>query len=187
MRLLKRGDIDNRDCIEIDNDKKVDNLGNQYITFRPSINLGDESNILEEITGKQSISELNQMEKENLIQILQELKLDFPNLLEQLASKKIMEFSTGQQKRLALSKLFYRINDGASVIIVDEPVGNVEDKLIREQLELITKYAKNKNTMLLLTTHRLDLAEDLATKRYNINKNGVLEQIPVRQNEEMEH
>lgn len=187
LRLLKRGDIDNRDCIEIDNDKKVDNLGNQYITFRPSINLGDESNILEEITGKQSISELNQMEKENLIQILQELKLDFPNLLEQLASKKIMEFSTGQQKRLALSKLFYRINDGASVIIVDEPVGNVEDKLIREQLELITKYAKNKNTMLLLTTHRLDLAEDLATKRYNINKNGVLEQIPVRQNEEREH
>lgn len=92
-----------------------------------------------------------------------------------------MEFSTGQQRRLALSKLFYRIDDGTSVIIVDEPVGNVEDKLIREQLEMIRKYAKDKNVMLLLTTHRLDLAEDLAIKRYHI-KNGVLEQVPVKEN-----
>lgn len=187
LRLLKRGDINNRNCIEIDNNKKVDNLGNEYISFRPSINLGDESNILEEITGKQSISDLNQMEKENLTKILQELKLDFPDLLEQLASRKIMEFSTGEQRRLALSKLLYRINDGTSVIIVDEPVGNVEDKLIREQLEMIIKYAKNKNVMLLLTTHRLELAEDLATKRYNINKEGVLEQSPVIEKEEREH
>lgn len=187
LRLLKRGDINNRNCIEIDNNKKVDNLGNEYISFRPSINLGDESNILEEITGKQSISDLNQMEKENLTKILQELKLDFPDLLEQLASRKIMEFSTGEQRRLALSKLLYRINDGTSVIIVDEPVGNVEDKLIREQLEMIIKYAKNRNAMLLLTTHRLELAKDLATKRYNINKEGVLEQIPVIEKEEREH
>lgn len=187
LRLLKRGDINNRNCIEIDNNKKVDNLGNEYISFRPSINLGDESNILEEITGKQSISDLNQMEKENLTKILQELKLDFPDLLEQLASRKIMEFSTGEQRRLALSKLLYRIKDGTSVIIVDEPVGNVEDKLIREQLEMIIKYAKNRNAMLLLTTHRLELAKDLATKRYNINKEGVLEQIPVIEKEEREH
>ena len=130
---------------------------------------------------------VEQMEKENLTKILQELKLDFPDLLEQLASRKIMEFSTGEQRRLALSKLLYRINDGTSVIIVDEPVGNVEDKLIREQLEMIIKYAKNKNVMLLLTTHRLELAEDLATKRYNINKEGVLEQSPVIEKEEREH
>ena len=69
---------------------------------------------------------------------------------------------------------------------MDEPVGNVEDKLIREQLEMIIKYAKNKNVMLLLTTHRLELAEDLATKRYNINKEGVLEQSPVIEKEERE-
>ena len=41
--------------------------------------------------------------------------------------------------------------------------------------------------MLLLTTHRLELAEDLATKRYNINKEGVLEQSPVIEKEEREH
>lgn len=184
LRLLKRGDINNRNCITLGNGEIVDNLGNEYISFRPSINLGDESNVLSQITGKHNISDLDENEKQNLIKILKELNLDFPNLLEQLASKKFMEFSTGQQRRLALSKLFYRIDDGTSVIIVDEPVGNVEDRLIREQLKMIKQYAQDKNVMLLLTTHRLDLAEDLATKRYHINKDGVLESVPVIKEQE---
>lgn len=183
LRLLKRGDINNRKCITLDDDQLVDNLGDEYISFRPSINLGNESNVLSQLTGKESVSELNENERKNLIKILNELDLNFPNLLEHLASKKFMEFSTGQQRRLALSKLFYRIDDGTSVIIVDEPVGNVEDRLIREQLQMIKKYAKDKNVMLLLTTHRLDLAEDLATKRYHINSQGVMEQIPIKNKE----
>lgn len=180
LRLLKRGDINNRNCITLDNGQIVDNLGEEYISFRPSIGLGNESNVLSQLTGKQSVSELEENEKQNLIKILKELNLDSHNLLNLLASKKFMEFSTGQQRRLALSKLFYRIDDGTSVIIVDEPVGNVEDRLIREQLQMIKKYAEDRNVMLLLTTHRLDLAEDLATKRYHINKDGVLEQRAVK-------
>ena len=42
------------------------------------------------------------------------------------------------------------------------------------------------NVMLLLTTHRLELAEDLATKRYNITKDGTLEQIPIKHKEQYE-
>lgn len=182
LRLLKRGDINNRNCIILDDTETVDNLGSEYISFRPSIDLGNETNVLFQITGKESISELNDTEKESLVRILSELKLDFPDLLEQLASKKFMEFSTGQQRRLALSKLFYRIDDGTSVIIVDEPVGNVENELIRSQLEMIKAYAERKNVMLLLTTHRLDLVQDLVTKRYHINQEGVLENIPVEIN-----
>lgn len=186
LRLLKRGDINNRQCIELENGEKVDHLGNEYISFKPSINLGNESSVLSQITGKENISELDEEEKENLIRILTEMKFPPTDLLEMLATKKFMEFSTGQQRRLALSKLFYRIDDGTSVIIVDEPVGNVEDSLIREQLEMIKKYAQSKNVMLLLTTHRLDLAEDLATKRYHINGNRVLEEVPVRGKQEEE-
>ena len=184
LRFLKRGDINNRKGIQIDDDEMVDNLGNEYISFRPSINLGNETNVLYQITGKKNISDLSDDMKARLESILRELKFDNSDLLEQLASKNFEEFSTGQQRRLALSKMFYRIDDGASVIIVDEPVGNVEDKLIRNQLEMIKKYAEAKNLMLILTTHRLDLAEDLATKRYNINKNGKLEQIPIKEKEQ---
>lgn len=184
LRLLKRGDINNRKAIELDNGEMVDSLGREYISFRPSINLGDETNVLYQITGKENISDLTEKERRSLVNLLQELKFKSPNLLEELASKKFMEFSTGQQRRLALSKMFYRIDDGTSVIIVDEPVGNVEDSLIREQLEMIKNYAESRNVMLLLTTHRLDLAADLATKRYNINSAGVLEQMPIKQEEE---
>lgn len=51
---------------------------------------------------------------------------------------------------------------------------------------MIKKYAESKNVMLLLTTHRLDLVEDLVTKRYHINKDGVLEQVPVKRKETKE-
>ena len=183
LRFLKRGDINNRKAIKLDNNEMVDSLGDEYISFRPSIELGDETNVLYQITGKSSISNLSEEEQFNLLSILNELKFTSPDLLNELASKKFMEFSTGQQKRLALSKLFYRIDDGTSVIIVDEPVGNVEDSLIKEQLEMIKNYATSRNVMLLLTTHRLDLAEDFATKRYNINNSGVLEQLPVKKKE----
>ena len=180
LRYLKRGDINNRKGIEIDNGEKVDNLGNEFISFRPSVNLGSETNVLHQITGKWSISELTEEERKRLLTTLRELKFNTPNLLDELASKNFEEFSTGQQRRLALSKVFYRIDDGTSVIIVDEPVGNVEDSLIREQLEMIKRYAEERNVMLILTTHRLDLAEDLVTKRYNINKEGVMEEIRVK-------
>lgn len=183
LRFLKRGDINNRNEIKLDTGEKVDHLGDQYLSFRPSINLGNESNVLYQLTGKQNISDLTEEESNRLQSLLRELKFDDPNLLNQLASKNFSEFSTGQQRRLALSKLFYRIDDATSVIIVDEPVGNVEDTLIREQLEMIKKYAESKNIMLLLTTHRLDLAEDLATKRYHI-KDGVLQEIPIKNRSE---
>ena len=186
LRLLKRGDINNRYCIELDNGEKVDNFGSEYISFKPDINLGNESSVLAQITGKESMSNLDENERKSLINILREMKFESRNILENLATKKFMEFSTGQQRRLALSKLFYRIDDGTSVIIVDEPVGNVQDELIREQLEMIKKYAQSRNVMLLLTTHRLDLAEDLATKRYHINRDGVLEQIPIKEKEKEE-
>lgn len=185
LRLLKRGDINNRKAIELDNGEKVDSLGNEYIAFKPSTNLGDETNVLYQITGKNSISDLTKEEKEKLLSILEELKMDSTNILEDIATKKFMEFSTGQQKRLALSKMFYLMNDENSVIIVDEPVGNVEDNLIREQLEMIKNYAQSKNLMLILTTHRLDLVEDLVTKKYNINTDGVLEQLPIQKKEEI--
>lgn len=184
LRFLKRGDINNRQAIKLDDNEMVDNLGEEYISFRPSINLGDENNVLYQITGKKDISELKQEEQEKIEKLLGELKFNSGNLLKELSTKKFMEFSTGQQRRLALAKVFYRIDDGTSVIIVDESVGNVEDNLIREQLEMIKKYAQNRNVMLILTTHRLDLAEDLATKRYNINKEGLLEELPIKEMEE---
>lgn len=177
LRLLKRGDINNQGVIKIDGKENVDSLGKEYISFRPSTNLGNESNVLNQITSKESISELTEEEKENLLKIMKELNLDFT--VDILASRKFMEFSTGQQRRLALAKVFYRIKDSTSVVIVDEPVGNVEDELIREQLKMIKDYALKNDLMLILVTHRMNLAEDLVTKRYHISNDGLMELVPI--------
>lgn len=58
--------------------------------------------------------------------------------------------------------------------------GNVEDSLIKEQLGLIKKYAEQQNVMLILTTHRLDLAEPFADKRYHIGNDGVMREMSVK-------
>ena len=58
--------------------------------------------------------------------------------------------------------------------------GNVEDNLIKEQLELIKKYAVHQNVMLILTTHRLNLAEPLADKRYHIGNDGVMREMKIK-------
>lgn len=186
LRLLKRGDINNRKAIQLDNCEKVDNLGSEFISYKPDMHLDSSKNVLYQLTGKDSISELTKEEKDKLKSILVKMKFPEENLLAKLASKNFNEFSTGQQIRLSLSKLFYKINDETSIIIVDEPVGNVEEELIRKQLEMIKQYAKEQNLMLILTTHRLDLAESIADKRYHINSEGVLEEIRTKKREKEE-
>lgn len=180
LRLLKRGDINNRGCIKLDNGEVVDNLGKEYISFKPSTELGNEGTVLNQVTGKNSISELDPDKKENLVKILKELNLYNDRILEDMASKRFTQFSTGQQRRLALSKMLYRIKDGTSVVIVDEPVGNVEDSLIKEQLDIIKKYAMDNDMMLILVTHRVDLAEKIADKRYHISKDGVMQEVKIK-------
>lgn len=184
LRLLKRGDIDNRGCIKLDNGKVVDNLGKEFISFKPSTELGNEGTVLSQITEKESISELDQNQRKKLIQILGELNLYDDRIFDDMASKRFSQFSTGQQRRLALSKMLYRIKDGTSVVIVDEPVGNVQDSLIKEQLEIIKKYAMDNNMMLILVTHRIDLAEKIVDKRYHISKDGVMQEVEVKEQED---
>lgn len=187
LRFLKYGDINNRNAIKLDNGETVDNLGSEYITFNTNLRLGNQSNVLFQVTGKYDYADLSKNDQKRLKEILKDLKFESPDILEDLSFKKFSEFSTGEQKRLSLSKLFYRINDKASIIIVDEPVGNVQNNLIREQLKMIKKYAEKTNKMLILTTHRLDLAKDLVTKRYDIDEKGNLKEIPLKNKEELEH
>ena len=44
---------------------------------------------------------------------------------------------------------------------------------------MIKKYAKEQDVMLLLVTHRVDAVKDLVDKRYNIDNNGLMTQMPI--------
>lgn len=177
IRLLKRGDINNRLSLKIDGKEKVDKLGRQFLAIKADRTLGTSTNLLKQLTGKESISELSDKEIQKLEKVLDDVDLKSENILEELASQNYKQFSTGQQKRLVLAQALYKTGNNISVILVDEPVGNVEDSLIDEQLKVISEYARKSGAMTILTTHRVDLAEKYVDRRYHIGDDGVLREL----------
>ena len=97
--------------------------------------------------------------------------------LQELSTKDYSQFSTGQKKRLVLAQILYRASDKPSIILVDEPVGNVEDGLIDSQLNAITQVIKNVGAMGIIVTHRVDLASRYVDKHYHIGDDGVMREI----------
>lgn len=75
---------------------------------------------------------------------------------------------------MVLAQLLYRASERPSVILVDEPVGNVEDDLIDNQLKAITQVIKNIGAMGIIVTHRVDLARRYVDKHYHIGEDGVM-------------
>lgn len=188
IRLLKRGDINNRNAILIDGKESVDKLGKQFIAVKADKKLGTSSNVLEQITGKETLIEMSEEEKQKLREVLQEVKLDSEKIETELSSKDYNQFSTGQKKRLSLAQALYRTTENPSIILVDEPVGNVEDELIEEQLKSIIQAIKDVGAMGIVVTHRVDLAQKYVDKHYYIEDDGVMreKQIKEKENEEIE-
>lgn len=177
LKLLKRGDINNRKAIQIDGDKKVDNLGKQFISINADKDLGINGNVLKELIGKESLSEINEEEMQKLQTVLKDVCLDKEGILQELSRKNYSQFSTGQKKRLVLAQVLYRSSEKPSMILVDEPVGNVEDELIDNQLKAITQVIKNIGAMGIIVTHRVDLARRYVDKHYHIGDDGVMREI----------
>ena len=97
--------------------------------------------------------------------------------LQELSTKDYSQFSTGEKKRLVLAQILYRASEKPSIILVDEPVGNVEDGLIDNQLNAITQVIKNVGSMGIIVTHRVDLASRYVDKHYHIGDDGVMREI----------
>ena len=181
IRLLKRGDINNREAIQIDGKERVDKLGKQFIAVKADKKLGTYSNVLEEITGKESISEMTAEENQKLRKVLQEVKLDSGKILEEMSTKDYNQFSTGQKKRLSLAQALYRTTENPSIILVDEPVGNVEDTLVEEQIKSIIQAIKDVGAMGIIVTHRVDIAQKYVDKHYCIEDDGVMREKKARE------
>lgn len=177
LRLLKRGDIHNRGAIRIDQNQVVDKLGKQFIAIKANRDLGTYSNVLKELIGKETISNLEEEEMQRLQTVLQEVCLDREGILEELETKDYSQFSTGQKKRLVLAQMLYRTLERPSIILVDEAVGNVENELIDSQLKAITQVIRNINAMGIIVTHRVDLARRYVDKHYHIGEDGIMKEM----------
>lgn len=83
-----------------------------------------------------------------------------------------VELSVGQQQRVALARAL--IND-PSLIIGDEPTGNVDNETATEMLHILMPYVKEKNCAMVVTTHGHFTGINLADRMFTLI-NGILTQ-----------
>lgn len=175
IKLLKRGDAENRGVITIDDNEKVDKLGRQFMAFRPDRRLGITSNVLKQLTGKENFDELTEKEKKQVIMVLENVGLNDPQIIKQLETKNNSQFSTGEQMRLAFAELICKKK--APILLADEPVGNVEKELREEQFKVLSECTKKSGIITILITHEVDIAQKYADKHYHFGSDRKLVQV----------
>jgi putative ABC transport system ATP-binding protein len=84
-----------------------------------------------------------------------------------------VELSEGQQQRVAIVRAL--INE-PSLIIADEPTGNVDDETASDMLNILIPYIKEKKAAMVVTTHGIFTGMHLADRVYNL-KDGILTEI----------
>jgi putative ABC transport system ATP-binding protein len=81
-----------------------------------------------------------------------------------------VELSEGQQQRVAIARAL--INE-PSLIIADEPTGNVDDETASDMLNILIPYIKEKKNAMVVTTHGIFTGMQFADRVFNL-KDGIL-------------
>lgn len=188
LNFLRDGDLDNKGQIIVNGTEIVDKLGIDIVSIcEAKMNLSS-YNALQDITGKERLKDLTVSEKAKLEEIFRDLGLiqqsegrkeDFAAKCEY---KTYQQFSTGQQKRLELAKVLFAINDDSQVILLDETVSNVQKELGESAFNLIRKYTKKgQPKIVMMVSHDIETASRYADKRYHIDENQTMVEVPIRQ------
>jgi len=110
-------------------------------------------------------SELSSEErKEKAIAIL--TKMELGERLDNLP----VELSEGQQQRVAIARAL--INE-PSLIIADEPTGNVDEETAKDMLNILLPYVREKKSAMVVTTHGIFTGLHLASRVFNL-RDGVM-------------
>jgi putative ABC transport system ATP-binding protein len=93
------------------------------------------------------------------------------NLTEMEAERSPFELSAGQQQRVALARA---LQAGASVLLADEPTGNLDRATSEEVLDSLVKLHKESGITIVLVTHDPDVA-NRAPRRIRLEDGRVVE------------
>lgn len=122
--------------------------------------------------------EINNLKIKNIDELIEKffdenkyhkIKNNFPNQL-----------SGGEQQRTAIARALI---PNPSIIIADEPTGNLDKYNSDKVIDMLLEYMQNKNKLLIVVTHDKDMATNIAQKlnkpinKMKINKNIQIEEI----------
>ena len=149
---------DNKNLKEINLDKyRSTNVG---IVFQ-SYNLLPHLTALENIILSMDISGIKDKDKKELaLQLMEKVGLD-----KSLANRRVLKLSGGEQQRIAIAR---SMSYNPSIIIADEPTGNLDKETEDEILSIFKDLAKNENKCVIIVTHsknvvdNVDIVYDLA-------------------------
>lgn len=91
--------------------------------------------------------------------------------IDKLLSKRTFEISGGQAQRIAIARA---VVTNPTLLLADEPTGNLDSKATRDVMELFQMLNKNQNATILMVTHDTYVAS--YCKRVLIIKDGRLYQ-----------
>jgi putative ABC transport system ATP-binding protein len=90
--------------------------------------------------------------------------------LAQKVHKRPTELSGGEQQRVAVARALVT---QPSIVIADEPTGNLDSKTTREMLSYITEVNKTMGTTFVIVTHNPEVSD--ATRRVITLRDGIVE------------
>jgi putative ABC transport system ATP-binding protein len=83
-----------------------------------------------------------------------------------------LELSEGQQQRVAIARAL--INE-PSLIIADEPTGNVDDETASDMLNILIPYIKEKKNAMVVTTHGIFTGMQFADRVFHLKDGRLIE------------
>jgi len=88
------------------------------------------------------------------------------------------QLSGGQQQRVAIARA---IAPNPSVLLLDEPTSALDPELVNEVLEVIRRLAIEDGLTMIISTHQLRFAEEVADRVLLLSGGSIVEEGPARE------
>jgi putative ABC transport system ATP-binding protein len=148
------------------NDSEIAMVRNRLIGYIfQSYNLINRSTVLKNVKLPVMITGMSHAEADfKAIEIMKALGID------DKINEKAANLSGGQQQRVAIARA---LANNPSIILADEPTGNLDTKTGREVFEILKRLSHQFNRTIIMVTHNAELAEE--TDRSIFIKDGRIE------------
>ncbi len=157
--------IDNIDIFKLD-DNKLSKIRNKKIGFIfQTYNLINRASVFRNVELPAIIAGVK--ESVRYKRVMELLKLLG---IEDKANAKPTQLSGGQQQRVAIARAL--VND-PSIILADEPTGNLDTKTGNEVFDLLKRLVKDYKCTIIMVTHNIELANN--TNRSIMIRDGMIE------------